>query len=325
MEILTEISLSQPETEFYKKLKNLSVNEQPLPQGEGTIRISPFDDYFIFTLYDEIDGVDSPIDLSNVGTIYMVFIGETDEIRIPNYTNVQDVDSSAGQVLFRIDKNNSKKILALDNKNFYISTVMIDPDGNSDESAIYTGTFLSYEESARVSLTQQLEDLRIEYSKQLASLQQTINELNQEISQKDTLISQQTAVIEALKESNQNLSNEITILAENLASSEAERLLQEARDAQKAEEDAKRARQQVASESSRLSPGSGGINRIKKSFVKQASTLLRSNIPGVTPVTSGSIGGGSATLNALVGGNTGGNTSGNVSGGGSIGGGAVPV
>ena len=52
MEILTDIPLSQPEAEFYKKFKNLSVNEQPMPQGEGSIRISPFDDYFIFTLYD---------------------------------------------------------------------------------------------------------------------------------------------------------------------------------------------------------------------------------------------------------------------------------
>jgi hypothetical protein len=285
MEILTDIPLSQPQAEFYKKFKNLSVNETPKPQGEGSIRLSPFDDYFIFTLYDEIDGVDSPIDLSNVGTIYMVFIGKNDEIRVPNYTNVQDIDMSSGQVLFRIDKNESQKILALDNRNFYISTMMTDPSGNSDESVIYTGTFLSFEESAKVSLTQQLEDARLEFSRQLAELQINVDRLNQDVAQKDNLIAEQTAVIETLKQSNQNLSNEIAVLAEKLSSTEAERLLQEATTAQKAEEDAKLARQQIRS-----------INQVeladqtkskKQAFFTQAVKQLRSNIPGVNLVTSG--------------------------------------
>jgi hypothetical protein len=285
MEILTDIPLSQPQAEFYKKFKNLSVNETPKPQGEGSIRLSPFDDYFIFTLYDEIDGVDSPIDLSNVGTIYMVFIGKNDEIRVPNYTNVQDIDMSSGQVLFRIDKNESQKILALDNRNFYISTMMTDPSGNSDESVIYTGTFLSFEESAKVSLTQQLEDARLEFSRQLAELQINVDRLNQDVAQKDNLIAEQTAVIETLKQSNQNLSNEIAVLSEKLSSTEAERLLQEAKDAQKAEEDAKLARQQIRS-----------INQVeladqtkskKQAFFTQAVKQLRSNIPGVNLVTSG--------------------------------------
>jgi hypothetical protein len=288
MEILTDIPLSEKESQVYKKFKNLSVNETPKPQGEGTIRISPFDDYFIFTLYDEIDGVDSPIDLSNVGTIYMVFIGRNDEIRIPNYTNVQDIDMSAGQVLFRIGKDDGAKILALDNKNFYISTMMVDPDGRSDESIIYTGTFLAFDEAAKASATEELERIRVEYSRQLAGLQANIDLLNADIEKKDNLISQQVAVIEGLKESNQSLSNEIGILSEKLSSTEAERLLLQAKEAQKAEDDAKLARQQIQS-----------IKEVqlveqtkskKKAFFSQAAAQLRSNIPGVNPVTSGSSG-----------------------------------
>lgn len=285
MEILTDISLSKPEAEIYKKFKNLSVNEQPMPQGEASIRISPFDDYFIFTLYDEIDGADSPIDLSNVGTIYMVFVGKNDEIRIPNYTNVQDIDLSSGQVLFKISKNESQKILALSNRNFYISTMMTDPDGDSDESVIYTGTFMSFEESAKVSLTQQLEDARLEYVKELARLQETISDLNQDIFQKDNLISEQIAIIETLKTSNQNLSNEISVLAEKLSSSEAERLLQEAKDAQKADDDIKRERQQIIA--IREVELAQQTKSKKQAFVNQAVKQLRSNIPGITPVTSG--------------------------------------
>lgn len=297
MEILTDIPVTKVEAEFYKKFKNLSVNEEPKPQGEGVVRISPFDDYFIFTLYDEIDGVNSPIDLSNVGTIYMVFIGKTDEIRIPNYTNVQDINMSGGQVLFRIGKDDSQKILALDNRNFYISTMMVDPDGMSDESVVYTGTFLSFKESAKVSISKQLEDARLDFSRQLAVLQSTINSLTLDMSKKDNLMSEQIAVIDVLKQSNQNLSNEIKVLSTRVSSETAELILSEAQEAQAAEEAAKLNRQQIAS-----------INEVrlaeqtkskKKAFFTQAVQQLRTNIPGVNTVTAGGSSGGGSNAETL--------------------------
>lgn len=297
MEILTDIPVTKVEAEFYKKFKNLSINEEPKPQGEGVVRISPFDDYFIFTLYDEIDGVNSPIDLSNVGTIYMVFIGKTDEIRIPNYTNVQDINMSAGQVLFRIDKDNSQKILALNNRNFYISTMMVDPDGKSDESVVYTGTFLSFEESAKVSISKELENLRLDFAKQLAALQNNVNRLTLDISVKDNLIAEQVAVINALTQSNQNLSNEIGVLSENLSSVNAERLLNEAKNAQAAEEIAKQNRQQI------ISIGEVELaeqtKSKKKAFFTQAAQQLRSNLPGANIVTTDEGGDNSSNSNLL--------------------------
>ena len=124
MTIQTNISLTAPQKEYFQRFVNLSVNEEALPQGDGVIRISPFDDYFLFTLYDEIDSEDTPIDLSNVGDIFINFIGTTDEINIKNHTQVAEVDLSQGEVLFRITKSDSKKVLALNNNNFYISTKM---------------------------------------------------------------------------------------------------------------------------------------------------------------------------------------------------------
>ena len=65
--IETNIALNTTEKQYYQRFVNLSVNEEPLPQGDATIRITPFDDFFLFTLFDEMDGEDTPIDLSNVG------------------------------------------------------------------------------------------------------------------------------------------------------------------------------------------------------------------------------------------------------------------
>ena len=114
MAIQTNISLTKTQKEYYQRFVNLSVNEMPLPQGDGMIRITPFDDYFLFTLFDEIDGEDTPIDLSNVGDIFLNFIGETDDIDIKNHTQVAEVDLSQGQVLFRITRSDSKKIFSID-------------------------------------------------------------------------------------------------------------------------------------------------------------------------------------------------------------------
>ncbi len=137
--VSTNVSTTKPYQEFFQRFVVLDPNARTLPNGDGTIRISPFDDYIIFTLYDDTVGsvpvdpanqkqenpneaaafvntAESPIDLSNVGTLTLVFVGENDEIRIPNWTQVQNVDLSQGQVLFRIDKESSKKILSLLNE-----------------------------------------------------------------------------------------------------------------------------------------------------------------------------------------------------------------
>ena len=47
MAINTNISLTKTQKEYFQRFVNLSVNETPMPQGDGTIRISPFDDYFL--------------------------------------------------------------------------------------------------------------------------------------------------------------------------------------------------------------------------------------------------------------------------------------
>jgi len=231
--INTNQPVSKTEAQIYKKFKNLSINEEPLPQGDGSIRISPFDDYFIFTFFDESNGENVPIDLSNVGTLMMSFIGKNDEIRIPYYTNVSDVDLSQGQVLFRISKDDSKKILNLDNNNFYISTKMVSNDGSeSDESVIYTGTFQSITDDARVSLTSQIDDLRIQYTKDVAILTNENTTLKKQVNDLTTQLNQANLIIQNLRNSNESLTNDLFELSKDLTSQKIEKTLNDAKQAQ---------------------------------------------------------------------------------------------
>ena len=214
MTIRTNISLTAPQKEYFQRFVNLSVNEEALPQGDGVIRISPFDDYFLFTLYDEIDSEDTPIDLSNVGDIFINFIGTTDEINVKNHTQVAEVDLSQGEVLFRITKSDSKKVLALNNNNFYISTKMISEEDSSvsDESILYQGTWLAFDSASRTTLTSQIEEQRLEYSIELARLKEENASLKNDNSELINISQADIVTIQALQASNDELVDELQVL-----------------------------------------------------------------------------------------------------------------
>lgn len=215
-EINTNISVSKKEAQVYKKFQTTSTVEQPLPQGDGSIRISPFDDYFLFTLYEDIDGGDRPIDLSNVGDVFISFIGNNESIKIPYYTNVKDLNLSQGQVLFRISVEDSKKILSLDNNNFYISTQGVSPNGDeSDESVLYTGKFLSLTDAAQETLTSQIQSLQLKYTREVSALQLELSAVKAERDDLAQQVADQDITIQALRNSNLELSNTVSELSKD--------------------------------------------------------------------------------------------------------------
>ena len=274
--VQSNISVTAPVIEYFKKFTSLNPTAEPLPQGDGTIRISPFDDYIIFTIFDETgeDGEmrDTPIDLSNVGTLTLVFVGENDEIRIPNWTQVLEVNLAQGQVLFRIDRESSKKILALDNQNFYVSTRMEDENGVSDESVLYTGTFLTIQDEAKQTMTAKINEQALLYAQELAALQAKNVSLNNQLSEMLSLDEEQIALIEDLQTNNLELVNEVAALTEELGSTESELVLKTAQLVQKRNEELKRKRQQIAAITMRGHMAQTGA--VKQRFFKQAAYLL---------------------------------------------------
>ena len=285
MAIQTNISLTKTQKEYYQRFVNLAVNEQPLPQGDATIRISPFDDFFLFTLFDEIENEDTPIDLSNVGNIFINFIGTNDEIDIKNHTQVAEVDLSKGQVLFRITRSDSKKILALDNNNFYISTKMIDPtDGSiSDESVLYQGLWLAVGDANRTTLTSQIEEQRLEYSIELAKLQAENQALKKENSELVNSAQEDTLTIQALQNSNEELTNEIAELSKDLKSTKIELINRRAKEAQAFSIRQIKKKQQIRA--IKQAAKTAQTKSKKKSFYKNAAKNLQNYTIGSNRVT----------------------------------------
>ena len=287
MAIQTNITLTAPQKEYFQRFVNLSVNDQPLPQGDATIRISPFDDYFLFTLYDEVDGEPTPIDLSNVGDIFINFIGTADEIDVKNHTQVEEVDLSQGQVLFRITRSDSKKILTLDNNNFYISTKMIDEtDGSiSDESVVYQGIWLAFDDANRTSLISQIEEQRIEYSIQLGNLQDENTKLKEDNAFLVTSSGEDDLTIQQLQNSNTDLTDEIAVLSADLDSTTVDALNRAAADAQLLAVQRSKIKQQSRALSDANRNAQTAAQR--KGFYKQAAGTLQNYSLANNPVTKG--------------------------------------
>ena len=285
--IRTNVSVTKTQKEYYQKFVNLAVNEKPLPQGDGIIRISPFDDYFLFTIFDEIDGEDTPIDLSNVGDIFINFIGTTDEVDVKNHTQIAEVDLSQGEVLFRITRSDSKKVLALDNSNFYISTKMVSPlDGSiSDESILYQGIWLAFDDASRITLTSQIEEQRLAYSEELARLKLENDALKEDNKQLVDSAGEDTLTIQALQNSNDELTNELAELSKDLKSTKIQLLSRQAKEAQRLADQQKKKRQQIrAIQEASWAAQTGSTN---PGFYVQAAKNLQNfttNVNKVTPV-----------------------------------------
>lgn len=104
------------------RIERLASNSTMYYRGDTCIEISPFTNYYLFTIYKESndekvdDGV--PLNLTNLGTVWLSFINGDTKIRIPNYKNVENVDMANGEVVFRISEEEASRILALGNNTF---------------------------------------------------------------------------------------------------------------------------------------------------------------------------------------------------------------
>ena len=239
--ITTKEAKNEIKSKFIKKFEKVSSDLTPLLQGDGIIKISPFDDYFLFTLFDEKEGADIPIDLSNVGTIFISFVDKTNEIKIPNYTNVDDIDLSSGQVLFRISKENSKKILSLKTRTFYISTSLISDNSQSDESVLYTGNFTEINEAGKEILTNKINEITNKYTEELSNLQIELEKLKFENKEKQNTIEKQQITLKAISQSNEELVNEIDELNKEVNSNKIKEIQKRAQESQKMNTDLKNA------------------------------------------------------------------------------------
>jgi hypothetical protein len=208
------------EQKVVKQIDALSINDEKLSQGNAYIGISPFDDYYLFTIYKEVDGEDLAIDLSKLGSLYLNFYGENEEIKIINYDNVQDIDLSQGQVLFKVSKENGKKILKFKNNIFYISNRLVIDDQISDESVIYSGKFYPFNELPTIKNTDLVKKITNEANININTLNKVNGLYKTELTVKKNEIYVLTNTNTVLRNLTNDLFDEIDVIMNKLSTAD---------------------------------------------------------------------------------------------------------
>ena len=197
-----------------KRVTNLSKNEKIYAQGDGIMKIAPFDNYYLFTIYSELNLEDVPVDIHNMGSFFLTFKDKSSEVRIENFKNTKDVNASDGQILFRISQEDAEKILDLDTNIFYITSMLYDENSKSDETVLYSGRFAEYNDANLTHLSDEIEQLKSEIDKITAEKVKEVSELQKENNNLSDLINKLNVQYEAVKEDLKTYKNAYAQLCE---------------------------------------------------------------------------------------------------------------
>jgi hypothetical protein len=162
------------------RIEQLASNSTMYYRGDECMEIAPFDNYYMFTIYKESnDGEPDnsvPLNLTNLGSLFLSFANGDETVRIENYRDAENIDMANGEVVFRIGKDDAKKIIGFSSNTFYISSQITDGKTASDETVLYSGEWVEFSKGMKTSLTITIATLKNTVAELQSKLQDTVDE-----------------------------------------------------------------------------------------------------------------------------------------------------
>jgi hypothetical protein len=152
--------------------------------GPGQLRfiVSPFDNAIKIKLYNVINEVAIPLDLNlNNSRFQLVFDLDTGKVPISNANSATEENLSTGEIMFKISKADSQKIVESSNRSVYITSIA----QNGTENLMYSGEWrLSSEQSEIDDLVKSIRGevtKRISDAERIIELEEEVEELRKQI------------------------------------------------------------------------------------------------------------------------------------------------
>lgn len=118
------------------------------------ILVSPFDNFFLFTIESQMNGMIVATDLSVYREAYLTFKDNNDyAVRVKSSPLFGQDSAKQGEVAFTLISYDAKQARKIKEKTFLISVIREYPDAASDETVIFTGTWDLFELSAELEYT----------------------------------------------------------------------------------------------------------------------------------------------------------------------------
>jgi len=181
-------------------INNKQENKTLHGQGTYSLTLSLFDQYKMFTVHGNNGNT---LKLGSTGTMFLHFIDDKDDIAIEECKDVSGYDKSAGEVVFFISADNAKKIRKMNTQSYHITSRYVDNNAKSAETELFTGKFKSSDSNESDTASY-------------------INMLNDEIKEKDALISADNEELEKLRQQVSELTEENEKLKANVLSMSTE-------------------------------------------------------------------------------------------------------
>lgn len=129
--------------------------------GDGTLVIPDFDSYVMFDFSQRLpDNALEETDLTGAGQVYLTFIDDQRQVKVPSLQEIANINKAVGQVVFKITKDQSSAIFQLTNRYFFVSTAVSVGAAVVNETVLYAGVWQKSNEPDRVTYSQRLQILR---------------------------------------------------------------------------------------------------------------------------------------------------------------------
>jgi len=180
-----------------------STTTQPVyGQGDATIVMSPFDNYFKFTILKSESStghVPSPLDLGQNAEYFIVFMtNEGLKQRYPFIPDAKIGDPQAGDLVFKVPGSDAVNILQYKNRQFWLVSKFAD---TGSETGIYHGEFVTVDEMELKRNRETAADKRsktsVEQEARIAELEKKLADVRSQLLDRTSLSKNAATAIDA--------------------------------------------------------------------------------------------------------------------------------
>ena len=183
------------------------------------ILVSPFDNFFLFTIESQVNGARTATDLSVYREAYITFKDNDNyAVRVKSAPMFGTEAAARGEITFTVLSYDALQARKIKQKSFLISVIREYPDKTTDESVIYSGNWDLFEKSAELeynavsvgvqkNIDQDVADVndltkqKTVLTAEIAALQDTVTSKESEKSSLETTLNANLAKLSSLKTS----------------------------------------------------------------------------------------------------------------------------
>ena len=179
--IQTDILATPTNPTYTYVVQETTPNSPEYLPGDGTLVVPDFDSYVMFDFSQRMpDSTLLETDLTGAGQVYLNFIDDQKQVKVPALQSIANANKAVGQVVFKISAEQSSAIFQLTNRYYFVTSAISIGPTIVNETVLYSGIWQKASEPERVTYQSRIQQLRLQASSseaQVKALQAEVDSL----------------------------------------------------------------------------------------------------------------------------------------------------